>query len=73
MSVTPPAQGRAAPIHVVPDRVGGWQVQREGVDQPLSAHNSATDAESAAVSEARATGRCDIVVHDRYDRIHQPR
>ena len=60
-----------SPLHVIPDHVGGWRVQREGVDQPLSEHNSATDAESAAVREARDTGTPDVVIHDRYDRIHR--
>ena len=43
---------------------------REGEDQPLSEHNSETDAEGAAVSEARATDTSEVVVHDRYDRVH---
>jgi aminoglycoside phosphotransferase family enzyme/predicted kinase len=59
------------PLHVVPDAVGGWHVQREGEDDALSAHNSATDAERAAVRNARATATPQVLVHDRYDRIHQ--
>ena len=59
------------PLHVVPDRLGGWHVQREGEDRPLSEHTSATDAEGAAVREARDTGSPDVVVHDRYDRVHR--
>jgi len=61
-----------APLHVIPDQVGGWRVQREGEERPLSEHNSETEAESAAVREARATGTPDVVVHDRYDRTHRP-
>ena len=59
------------PLHVVPDRLGGWHVQREGDDRPLSEHTSETDAEGAAVREARDTGSPDVVVHDRYDRVHR--
>ena len=59
------------PLHVAPDRLGGWHVQREGEDRPLSEHTNLTDAESAAVREARGTGSPDVVVHDRYDRVHR--
>jgi aminoglycoside phosphotransferase family enzyme/predicted kinase len=58
------------PLHVMPDRVGGWHVRREGEDHPLSAHNSETDAESAALRNARATATPEVLVHDRYDRVH---
>ena len=59
------------PLHVAPDRLGGWYVQREGEDRPLSEHTNLTDAEGAAVREARGTGSPDVVVHDRYDRVHR--
>jgi len=59
------------PLHVLPDRVGGWHVQREGEDHPLSEHTSLTAAEGAAVREAGDTGSPDVVVHDRYDRVHR--
>ena len=59
------------PLHVVPDNVGGWHVEREGEAQPLSAHNSETDAEREAVRTARATATPEVLVHDRYDRIHR--
>ena len=59
------------PLHVVPDRLGGWHVEREGEDRRLSKHTSLTDAEGAAVREARGTGSPDVVVHDRYDRVHR--
>ena len=52
-------------IHVVPDRLGRWRVQREGEDQPLSEHGTVTEAERAATREAVV----EIVVHDRYDRV----
>jgi aminoglycoside phosphotransferase family enzyme/predicted kinase len=59
------------PLHVRPDHVGGWRVLREGEAHPLSEHNSATAAESAAVRKARATATPQVLVHDRYDRVHQ--
>ena len=59
------------PLHVVPDQVGGWSVRRDGTDQPLSEHASATAAESAAVREARTTGTPEVLVRDRYDRVHR--
>ena len=62
---------RSPPLHVVPDRSAAGTSQREGEDRPLSEHNSETDAEGAAVREARATGTPDVVVHDRYDRVHR--
>jgi predicted kinase len=61
----------SAPLHVVPNRVGGWRVEREGEDRPLSEHNSATAAERAAIGNARATGMSEVIVHDRYDRLHR--
>lgn len=57
------------PLHVLPNRLGSWRVQREGQDQPLSEHSSATDAERAAVRAAQSTGTPEVVVHDRYDRV----
>jgi Uncharacterized protein conserved in bacteria (DUF2188) len=67
----PDPAGASPPLHVLPDRVGGWRVEREGEDRPLSEHNSETDAEGAAVSEARATDTPEVVVHDRYDRVRR--
>ena len=61
-----------APLHVVPDEVGGWSVRREGDAEPLSAHDSETAAEGAAVEKANATGTDEVIVHDRYNRV-QPR
>jgi hypothetical protein len=78
MNPTPPAKGRstpnepdAAPLHVIPDRVGGWRVEREGAEHPLSQHDSETAAEGAAVRAARDTETPDVVIHDCYDRIHE--
>ena len=63
--------GALPPLHVIPDQVGGWRVEREGGEHALSRHNSATAAEDAAVSAARSTDTPDVVIHDRYDRTHR--
>ena len=55
-------------VHVVPDRLGRWRVQRDGDVQPLSEHGTATEAERAAAKEPAT----EIVVHDRYCRIRRP-
>lgn len=56
----------ASAIHVVPHERGSWRVQREGDDRPLSEHGSETAAERAAV----AAGAPEVIVHDRYGRLH---
>ena len=56
-----------APLHVIPDRLGTWTVQREGESTPLSEHGSETEAEQAA---ARNAAGCEVIVHDRYERVH---
>ena len=55
------------PVHVLPHRLGTWFVQREGDHEPLSEHGSETDAELAATRDA---GAADVIVHDRYQRVH---
>jgi hypothetical protein len=57
------------PLHIVPNRLGSWHVRREGQDQPLSEHNSETEAELAAVRTAHDTDASEVLVHDRYDRV----
>ena len=54
-------------VHVVPDRLGRWRVQREGDEQPLSEHETATEAERAAAREFAT----EIVFHDRYCRVRR--
>jgi hypothetical protein len=61
------------PLHVVPDRVGGGRVEREGAEHALSQHDSVTAAEGAAVDAARDTDTPDVVIHDRYDRVRVAR
>ena len=65
-----PSEPDGAPIHVIPDQVGGWRVEREGAEHLLSQHDSLTAAERAAVRAARVTETPDVVVHDRYHRTH---
>jgi hypothetical protein len=60
-----------AALHVVPHPLGSWHVQREGEDRPLSEHDSETAAELSAVLRAHATDTPEVVVHDRYDRLHR--
>jgi hypothetical protein len=57
------------PVHVRPDRLGRWTVQREGDEQPRSRHGTETEAELAATTLARAVGASEVVVHDRYERV----
>ncbi len=54
-------------LHVSPNRRGAWFVRREGDREPLSEHTSATEAELAATRDA---GTDDVIVHDRYQRVH---
>jgi hypothetical protein len=42
-------------------------VQREGDQDPLSEHGSETEAEVAATRDAAGA---DVIVHDRYERVH---
>jgi len=58
------------PLHVLPHRLGTWFVQREGDHEPLSEHGTETDAELAAT---RVAGTGEVVVHDRYERVHDVR
>ena len=55
------------PLHVLPHRLGTWFVQREGDHEPLSEHGSETEAELVATRDA---GAADVIVHDRYERVH---
>ena len=59
------------PIHVVPHPRGSWSVRYEGHEQPLSEHNSETDAERAATEHAAVTGADEVIIHDRYGRLHK--
>jgi hypothetical protein len=65
LRIRPMSQGRT--IHVLPDRLGRWRVEREGDDAPLSEHENLTAAERAAAQEPAS----EVVVHDRYGRVRQ--
>jgi sulfide:quinone oxidoreductase len=56
------------PLHVLADRLGRWRVEREGDDQPLSQHDNETAAEVAATEDE---GTAEVIVHDRYERLHR--
>ena len=57
-------------VHVLPGRKGVWTVR--GVEDPAAAsvHTSATEAVRAAHNYARASGATQVVLHDRYARLH---
>jgi hypothetical protein len=60
-------------IVVCSDAGGVWRVKPEGGDRILSAHVSETAAERAAAVHAVETGAAEIVVYDRYFRVHSKR
>jgi hypothetical protein len=64
--MTPPA-----PIHVVCDELGSWRVKREDEPAPVSQHGNATDAERAALRCAESCGAPEVIIHDRYGRLHR--
>jgi len=57
-------------VHVVPGRKGVWTVRGADDDAAASVHASATEAERAAHSYAYAHGATQVVLHDRYARLH---
>ena len=57
-------------VHVVPGRKGVWTVRGLDDDAAASVHASATEAERAAHRYARARGATQVVLHDRYARLH---
>jgi hypothetical protein len=62
----------APTLHVLPHARGSWRVQREGDERPLSEHSSETEAERAATRHAAtAPNAPEIIVHDRYGRLHR--
>ena len=64
---------RAAPVHVEPTAEGRWTVRHENQRQPLSEHESATDAQRVALTVARDDHAPFVVLHDRYARTHRLR
>ena len=57
-------------VHVVPGRKGVWTVRGLDDRTATSVHTSATEAERAAHAYARARGATQVVLHDRYARLH---
>jgi hypothetical protein len=58
----------AAALHILPHKRGSRRVQRQGDEHPPSEHDSETEAE--ADRAAAALGAGEIIVHDRYGRVH---
>jgi hypothetical protein len=58
-------------IHVEPTPMGRWIVRHEHDREPLSEHDSATEAERVARERARLEGVPLVLVHDRYARVHR--
>jgi hypothetical protein len=61
----------ASTIHVEPNSTGRWIVRHEDAREPLSEHESATDAERAARALAEHEDASFVLLHDRYARIHE--
>ncbi len=59
-------------VHVVPSELGHWMVL-DGHRRPHSMHPTQTDAERAALEYAAQCKASDVVLHDRYKRVHQVR
>jgi hypothetical protein len=63
----------ASTVHVEPNVKGRWIVRREDELEPLSEHESATEAKRVAGELARFEGTSLVLLHDRYARIHDVR
>ena len=66
----PLARLTEASVHVVPGRRGVWTVRGDDDAVAASMHGSATEAERAAHDYARVHGATQVVLHDRYARLH---
>lgn len=60
-------------IHVEPNAEGRWIVRHEDESEPLSEHESATDAERVAVALAQHEHESFVLLRDRYARTHHLR
>lgn len=58
-------------IHILCTDTGTWTVYVDSDDLPVSAHSNETSAEVAALELARSLGGADVIVHDRYRRVHR--
>jgi hypothetical protein len=57
-------------VHVIPDDRSTWRVYDADTAVPLSEHTNATEAELAARAHAQERDLERVVVHDRYNRMH---
>lgn len=58
-------------IRVEPDSSGRWVVRHDDEREPLSQHESATDAERVARTLAHVEHAPSVVLYDRYGRSHR--
>jgi len=65
---SPPTPRRS--VHVLPGRKGSRSVRIEEDTESFSVHPSTTEAERAAQELARRRGAREVIVHDRYCRLH---
>jgi len=63
----------ASTVHVEPGFKGRWVVRREDDREPLSEHESATEAKRVACALAHCEGASFVLLRDRYARIHHVR
>lgn len=61
----------ASTVHVEPNRKGRWIVRRDDERDPVSEHESATEAAHIARELAQLEGTSLVLLHDRYARIHR--
>jgi hypothetical protein len=61
----------ASTVHVEPNPKGRWIVRRDDEREPLSEHESATEAAHIARELAQLEGTSLVLLHDRYARIHR--
>jgi hypothetical protein len=65
------ARMSASTVHVEPNPKGRWIVRRNDEREPLSEHESATEAAHIARELAELEGTSLILLHDRYARTHR--
>jgi hypothetical protein len=58
-------------IRVEPSSMGRWVVRHDDEREPLSEHESATDAERVARTLAQRENASSVVLYDRYGRTHR--
>jgi hypothetical protein len=70
MTTAPEEQMSASAVRVEPNATGRWVVRHDDESEPLSEHESATDAERFARTLARRENVSSVVLYDRYGRTH---